>query len=119
MDSKMGDPNKDGHPASDSEQIPDNPNHGFNQKKSYKQVLLAEAEGAANRTGINTFKLIHLIHSKKQDVHSTGEQDRRQPVNADRDVESMGSDTTKQRKNGWDWYTSRMRFQLTLSVISQ
>jgi hypothetical protein len=87
--------------------------------KSYKQALLSEVEGAANRTGVDTFKLIHLIHSKGQHTATPGSSDEEDGNKEYQEDESMGSETTQNRANVQDWYTYRMRFQITLTETTK
>jgi len=93
-------------PQQDTSTPPSNPD---TRKPLYKEVLLAEAEGANNRLGIDTFKLIHLIHSNKQ---------HREKQNS-KDNESIASEDTQTKTNGTEWYTHRMRFQITLPDTTQ
>jgi hypothetical protein len=95
------------------------PPNPYNQKKSYKQALLTEVEGAANRTRIDTFKLIHLLHSKQPYEDANGVQEKGQAYDPEQENESKGSDTTQQRENCDSWYTSRMCFQITLPETAQ
>jgi hypothetical protein len=88
-------------------------------KKSYKQALLAEVEGAANRTGVDTFKLIHLIHTKQSQEQINGTHGENSDLQEDQEDESTSSENTKTRVNGQEWYTSRMRFQITIMETTQ
>jgi hypothetical protein len=73
-------------------------------KKTYKDALLSEVEDASNKLGVDTFKLIHLLN-KSEDSKDLPRED---------DV-SIESDNTPSKKNITEWYTSRMRFQITLT----
>lgn len=77
-------------------------------KKSYKDALLAEVEDASNKLGVDTFKLIHLINKSEEDYEAPTD-------SKNTDDGSIGSDSTKEKTNTSEWYTSRMRFQITLS----
>lgn len=85
------------------------PHNPYVQKKSYKDAFLAEVESATNCLGVDTFKLIHLIHSQKQSKEGK----------YDTDDVSTSSAETQTQTNGKDWYTSRMRFQITIPETTQ
>jgi hypothetical protein len=85
--------------------IPSNP---YQLKKSYKDALLSDVEDASNKLGVDTFKLIYLIN-KAEDDADPGQNGYRE------DDVSIDSDHTPSKTNTSEWYTSRMRFQITLS----
>jgi hypothetical protein len=106
------------HPPDNAEDQPTPPStqteplqshNPYTAKKSYKDALLAEVESATNRLGVDTFKLMHLLHTKKR-CNETGNTD---------DGGSISSADTQAKTNGPEWYTSRMRFQITLPETTQ
>jgi hypothetical protein len=87
----------------------DNPYDKQPQKPSYKDALLAEVEGAKNRLGVDTFKLTHLIYKTKQQTEQHDNIDKM----------STESDAADSMPNETEWYTYRMRFQITLPETTQ
>lgn len=84
------------------------PHNPYCSSKSYKDALLAEVEDASNKLGVDTFKLMYLLHKsedgKEADVNQMQEE-----------TQSISSDNTQSKSNISPWYTKRMQFQITLS----
>jgi hypothetical protein len=77
-------------------------------KRSYKDALLAEVEDASNKLGVDSFKLMYLIN--KED-----DKDEKDTTRWQNEDGSSLSESTPTKVNGSEWYTSRMRFLITLS----
>ena len=83
-------------------------NNPYFPKKSYKDALLADVEDASNKLGVDTFKLIYLINKAEDEKENA-------PDRSQEEDQSRSSDHTPSKTNFTPWYTSRMRFQITLS----
>ena len=102
-----------------SNRPPVTPPNPSTQTKSYKQALLLEVEGAENHTGVDTFKLIYLSHSKWSQTDNPGSTDEGYGNHEYKEDESMGSETIHNRTNVQEWYTYWMRFQITLTETTK
>jgi hypothetical protein len=80
----------------------------ISQRNPIKMRYLAEVEDALNKLGMDSFKLMYLIN--KED-----DKDERGNTRWQDDKGSSLSETTPTQINVPEWYTSRMRFLITLS----
>jgi hypothetical protein len=72
---------------------------------TYKDILLSDAKDSSNRLGINTFKVLHLLHKKR--------------LNKEQDTLSVDSASTDNQANTTTLTSYRMRFQTTLQNTTQ